>query len=138
MRSMVRVKICGITNLDDALTAVGYGSDALGFVFAPGPRRVTPENVRRIVKNLPPFVCKVGVFVNEELEFVTETMRSCNLDLAQLHGDETPQYCAALYPRVIKVFTSDNLPAVESLARYRVAAYMLDKDKREVGNINEV
>jgi len=126
---MVRVKICGITNPDDALAAVEYGADALGFVFAPSPRQVTPEKVRRIVKNLPPFVCKVGVFVNSELEFVKQTMAVCNLDLAQLHGDEGTEYCTALFPRAIKVFTNNNLPPVEKLARYRVAAYMLDKDK---------
>jgi phosphoribosylanthranilate isomerase len=126
---MVRVKICGITNLDDALAAVEYGADALGFIFAPSPRKVTPEKVRRIVKNLPPFVCKVGVFVNSELDFVKQTMAVCNLDLAQLHGNEGAEYCAALFPRVIKVFTSNNLPPIEKLSRYRVVAYMLDKDK---------
>jgi phosphoribosylanthranilate isomerase len=129
VRSMVKVKICGITNLDDALAAVEYGADALGFVFAPSPRQVTPEKARRIVKNLPPFVCKVGVFVNSELEFVKQTMTACNLDLVQLHGEETPEYCSLLFPRAIKVFTSNNLPAIERLTRYRVAAYMLDKNK---------
>src|SRR4030042_3132557 len=101
VKSMVRVKICGITNLDDALAAVEYGADALGFVFAPSPRQVTPEKVRRITKKLPPFVCKVGIFVNSELEFVKQTMAVCNLDLAQLHGNEGTEYCTALSPRAI-------------------------------------
>ncbi|MBM3157693.1 MAG: phosphoribosylanthranilate isomerase [Chloroflexi bacterium] len=131
---MVRVKICGITNLDDALAAVEYGADALGFVFAPSPRRVTPEKVKRIVKNLPPFVCKVGVFVNSEIEFVKKTMAACNLDLAQLHGNETPDYCAALSPKAIKMFTKNNLPPDKKLGKYRVAAYMLDKDKNSKTN----
>ena len=126
---MVRVKICGITNLDDALAAVEYGADALGFVFAPSPRQVTPEKVRRIVKNLPPFVCKVGVFVNSDMEFVKETMAACNLDFVQLHGDEGTEYCAALFPKAIKVFTSNNLPSGKERTKYHVAAYMIDKNK---------
>ncbi|OGO02458.1 MAG: hypothetical protein A2Y59_06465 [Chloroflexi bacterium RBG_13_52_14] len=134
---MVRVKICGITNLDDALAAVEYGTDALGFVFAPSPRQVTPGKVKRIVAKLPPFICKVGVFVNSDMESVKETMAACNLDLAQLHGNEGTEYCAALFPRAIKVFTSNNLPSVEKLSRYRVAAYMLDKDKEAASNTAE-
>ena len=126
---MVKVKICGITNLEDALAAVEYGADALGFVFAPSPRRVTAAAVKDIVSTLPPSVCKVGVFVNAELEHVRETMTMCNLDLAQLHGDEDPDCCAALFPKVIKVFTAASLPPPEALARYRVAAFMLDLEK---------
>jgi phosphoribosylanthranilate isomerase len=96
---MVKVKICGITNLDDALAAVECGADALGFVFATSPRQVTAEVARKIVASLPPFIYKVGVFVNSDLKKVKDTMASCHLDLAQLHGDEDPGYCAALFPR---------------------------------------
>lgn len=127
---MVKVKICGITNLDDALAAIECGADALGFVFAPSPRQVTTEVVRDIVSKLPPFICKVGVFVNSELALVQETMSLCNLSLAQLHGDEDADYCTALFPKAIKVFTADSLPSGQELARYCVAAYMLDKNKR--------
>lgn len=126
---MVKVKICGITNLEDALAAVECGADALGFVFAPSPRQVTSKVVKEMVDKLPPFVCKVGVFVNAELGVVKETMSLCNLDLVQLHGDESPDYCAALYPRAIKVFTGKNLPPIKELGRYRAAAYMLDRSK---------
>ena len=126
---MVKVKICGITNLEDALAAVEYGADALGFVFAPSPRRMTAAAVKDIVSTLPPSVCKVGVFVNAELEQVRETMSMCNLDMAQLHGDEDPDCCAALFPKVIKVFTAASLAPPEALARYRVAAFMLDLEK---------
>jgi phosphoribosylanthranilate isomerase len=132
---MVKVKICGITNLKDALAAVEYGADALGFVFAPSPRQLTIEKAREIVDRLPPYVCKVGVFVNSELTQVKETMSQCNLDLAQLHGDEGPDYCAALFPKVIKVFTSNNLPSDTKLRRYKLPAYMLDIDKKT--SINE-
>jgi phosphoribosylanthranilate isomerase len=126
---MIRVKICGLTNLEDALAAVEYGADALGFVFAPSPRRVTPEAVRRIVTNLPPFVTRVGVFVNNSLVEIRETMSRCGLDLAQLHGEEGPDLCASLSPRVIKAFNPSNLPPLSQLARYQAAAIMIDKDK---------
>jgi phosphoribosylanthranilate isomerase len=134
---MVKVKICGITNLDDALAAVEYGADALGFVFAPSPRQVTAEVVRKIVEKLPPFICKVGVFVNSDLALVRETMSLCNLDLAQLHGDEGPEYCAALFPKVFKVFHSNSMPSRTELIRYKVAAYMLDIDKGAASNESE-
>jgi phosphoribosylanthranilate isomerase len=134
---MVKVKICGITNLEDALAAVDYGADALGFVFARSPRQVTAEIVKDIVEKLPPFVCKVGVFVNSELALVKETMSHCNLDLAQLHGDEGPEYCAALFPKVIKVFSSNSMPSQTEAIRYKVAAYMLDIGKGAVFNESE-
>lgn len=126
---MAKVKICGITNLDDALVAIEYGADALGFVFTPSPRQVTSSVVRDIADRLPPFICKVGVFINFKLAQVRETMSLCNLDLAQLHGDEDHDYCTALFPKAIKVFTAKTLPSGQELTRYRVTAYMLDKDK---------
>jgi phosphoribosylanthranilate isomerase len=100
----VRVKICGITNLNDALVAVQYGADALGFVFAPSKRQVSPATVREITRSLPPFVVKAGVFVNEDPRVVKEIIRECRLDLAQLHGEEPPGDCEVLEGRVIKVF----------------------------------
>ena len=129
MSDMVKVKVCGITNLDDALAAVAFGADALGYIFAPSPRRVIPAVVKDIVAELPPFVVNVGVFVNNELAEVQEIMSLCGLDRAQLHGNENPEYCAALFPRAIKVFTAATLPSLKDLTRYRVAAFMLDMDK---------
>jgi len=126
---MVKVKVCGITNLDDALAAIECGADALGSVFAPSPRQVTADVARGIADRLPPFIYRVGVFVNSDLKKVKQTMASCHLDLAQLHGDEDADYCAALFPRAIKVFTTKNVPSEQELRRYRVAAYMLDLDK---------
>ncbi|MFC1994207.1 N-(5'-phosphoribosyl)anthranilate isomerase [Chloroflexota bacterium] len=126
---MVKVKICGITNLEDALVAVEYGADALGFIFAPSPRQVDAEVVREIVAQLPPFVRTVGVFVDSELETIRDIMSTCSLDLAQLHGEETPQYCAALFPHVIKSFTTMSLPSTAEIGHYRAVAYLLDKDK---------
>jgi phosphoribosylanthranilate isomerase len=135
---MTRVKICGITNVDDALTAVECGADAVGFVFAPSPRQMTIEEVKQIASKLPPFIATVGVFVDSELEEIWKAMSECAIDFAQLHGREGPGLCEALYPKVIKAFTSASLPATEGLARYRVSAVMLDKEKGTTSNGTEL
>jgi phosphoribosylanthranilate isomerase len=129
---MVKVKVCGITNKNDAMAVIKYGADALGFIFAPSPRRVTASAVKRIVAELPPSVCKVGVFVNSELDEVKETLSVCNLDMAQLHGSESHDYCNALTPKAIKVFTADSLPSDRELSHYDVAAFMLDNKKNTI------
>lgn len=97
-----RIKICGITNLSDALAACRLGADALGFVLAPSPRQVSPEQARAIIAQLPPLVNTVGVFVDAPLVEVGELRRYCGLDWVQLHGDEDEDYAAALGRRVIK------------------------------------
>ena len=85
------VKICGITNLDDALAAIDAGAAALGFNFWPGsPRHIALENARHIIRQLPPAVLKVGVFVDEPREKVNEMSHTAGLDVAQLHGREAP------------------------------------------------
>ncbi|HHX41983.1 MAG TPA: phosphoribosylanthranilate isomerase [Armatimonadetes bacterium] len=86
-----RVKVCGITRVEDALAAVAAGADALGFVFAPSPRRVTPEKARQIISVLPPLVTPVGVFVNSPAAEVAEVARAAGLRAIQLHGDESPE-----------------------------------------------
>ena len=124
---MTRVKICGITNLEDALFAAEAGADALGFVFyARSLRCIAPDRVREIILRLPPFVAKVGVFVNEELDRVRELMAYCHLDYAQLHGDEPPEQVAALAPRAIKAARVRSAADVERLSAYQAAAYLLD------------
>jgi phosphoribosylanthranilate isomerase len=123
---MAKVKICGITNLDDALAAMEYGADALGFVFAPSPRRITIERAAEIVSQLPPFVCTVGVFVDATLEQVREAISAAGLTLAQLHGSESPEFCQALAPRVIKSFRVGDKLALDELASYKVRGYLLD------------
>jgi phosphoribosylanthranilate isomerase len=100
----VQVKICGLTNRQDAWRAVNYGASALGFVFAPSQRQVDVATVRLITGELPPFITKIGVFVDEDPQVIREIMREGRLDLAQLHGAETPDDCEALAGRVIKVF----------------------------------
>src|SRR5690606_32749553 len=101
---MVPVKICGITNLPDALLCQRYGVTALGFVFAPSPRQVTTAQVAAITRHLAPFILKIGVFVDEDPYRIHRIMQECGLDLAQLHGDETPEHCNVLAGRVIKAF----------------------------------
>ena len=126
---MVKVKICGITNLEDALVAVEYGADMVGFIFAPSPRKVDPQTVKDIVDKLPSSVIKVGVFMDEELDKVKDTVAFCGLDMAQLHGNETPEYCASLPSKVIKSFTPQSLPSFDLLKNYSVDVFMLDKQK---------
>ncbi|MEY4599430.1 MAG: N-(5-phosphoribosyl)anthranilate isomerase [Pseudomonadota bacterium] len=102
-----RVKICGITRVQDGLDAVRFGAHAIGLVFyAPSPRAVTPDQARAIVDALPPFVTAVGLFVNADAEAVRATLATVPLQLLQFHGDETPEYCAALgvpYLKAIRV-----------------------------------
>jgi phosphoribosylanthranilate isomerase len=132
---MVRIKVCGITNQQDASIAVGLGVHALGFIFAESPRRVEPEIVRRIVTNVPPFVQTVGVFVNKGLDEIREIVQFCRLDLIQLHGDEPPDLCRALMPKTIKAFQLKDASNLKILRSYSdtTAAILLDtysRDKR--------
>ena len=117
---MVKVKICGITTVEDALACVESGADALGFVFYPKSKRaVTPQVVRKITQNLPPFVSKVGVFVNGDPRDILEIMSYANLDFAQLHGDETPEMCEYVgASRVIKAFRLKDDSSVQEVKNY--------------------
>lgn len=119
---MTRIKICGITNPTDAEAAVRAGADALGFVFADSPRRVYPEELRRWVFDLPPFVLRVGVFRDQRLEELCDTLMTLCIDLVQLHGDESPQYCLDAPQRVVKRLTVRDHDTPSSLAA-RMAAY---------------
>ena len=102
-----RVKICGITRVQDGLDAVRFGAHAIGLVFyAPSPRAVAPDQARAIVDALPPFVTAVGLFVNADVEVVRATLAAVPLQLLQFHGDETPEYCAAFgvpYLKAVRV-----------------------------------
>ncbi|MDD2851881.1 MAG: phosphoribosylanthranilate isomerase [Desulfuromonadaceae bacterium] len=124
---MVKVKICGITSLEDALMAVEVGADALGFVFFTGsPRFVSPEQAVVIIRCLPPFVQTVGLFVNEKLATVNSVVDQCGLDIVQLHGEEFPAYCDAINRRVIKAFRVKDESSIGGMAGYNVAGYLLD------------
>ena len=101
---MTRVKICGITNLEDALDSIKAGADALGFVFyEKSPRYVKPKVVKEIVKDLPPFVERVGLFVKCDASFVNQVMHECNLSLAQIHFEADDTFYDALKVKYIKV-----------------------------------
>lgn len=120
MGSTLKIKICGITNLDDATAAVTAGADALGFVFyRTSPRYVEPTVVKGIVANLPPFVTPVGVFVNEEVKVVRDVMDECGLAIAQLHGDETAASCESLGRPVIKALRLRDRGSLLALAEYQ-------------------
>jgi phosphoribosylanthranilate isomerase len=104
------VKICGITRPQDADLAVGLGANALGFVFWPdSPRYVAPETAKAITANVPATIAKVGVFVDERSEEIARVMDEVGLDVAQLHGHETPEFCRSLNRRIFKaVGMTDN------------------------------
>ena len=129
----VKVKICGITNLEDASIAVELGANALGFIFAPSPRQITPQKARAIIRALPSFVKTVGVFVNETSATIRELMQDCGLDLVQLHGDESPAFCEELMPRTIKALRIKDESRLESSRLYyeKVRALLLDTYSRE-------
>ena len=125
---MTEIKICGITNLDDALTASEAGADALGFIFYPkSPRCVSPREARGIISELPRTVSKVGVFVNDDPERIEEISGTCGLDFIQLHGDETPDYCRRFpVSTVIKAFSPRSAADLNRLGDYSVRAILVD------------
>jgi phosphoribosylanthranilate isomerase len=141
---MTLIKICGITNFEDAELAASIGADALGFNFYPGsPRFVTPEAVRAIVDRLKTDVLKVGVFVDEAVDSIVETARIAKLDAIQLHGGESPEFAAEVKAQtglqVIKAFrvSSDFKP--EDVLKYDVDAILLDAyDPNEHGGTGAV
>lgn len=136
-----RVKICGITRLQDALTAIEAGADALGFVFyASSPRAVTPTQVQAITAMLPPFVSKVGLFVNATANEVREAIAAAGLDCLQFHGDESADYCAQFnvpYYKAIRVKPEVNLVQCE-LDFASASALLLDTySEKAVGGTGE-
>ena len=123
----VKVKVCGMTNLKDALVAVEEGADAVGFIFyKKSPRSVTMKLVREIILELPPFVDTVGVFVDETAEQINKIADNCNLDLIQLHGNESPTFCKRMRRRVIKAFRVKDMQSVKKLSSYQVSGFLLD------------
>jgi len=127
---MTLIKICGITNLDDALAAATAGADALGFNFyKPSPRYITPHAAREIIEQLPESLLTVGVFVNEESpDAVRSIAGEAGIRALQLHGDEAPTYCRELAASyyVIKAFAVSDSFDVETAKAYEVEAIMLD------------
>ncbi len=126
-RMSVKVKICGITNADDAQAAVAAGADLLGFVFAEeSPRHVTVEQVVEITRSVPPFALRVGLFVNAPTELVMETTIRCGLQLLQFHGDESPEYCRQFGAMSMKAFRMKDAGSLRALPEYATDAWLLD------------
>ena len=124
---MTKVKICGIKNLEDAIFAADYGTDAIGFVFAKSIRKVSKEKARAIVRKLPPFVTTVGLFVNETAEDIEAACRFCGLDAIQLHGNEPPNILNKLKDfKTIKAFRIQNEKDINPIKKYKPNAILLD------------
>ncbi len=130
---MIRIKICGTTNLHDAYAAVEFGTDAIGFVFYhKSPRAITPEVAKEIISSLPPFVTTVGVFVDKEKADVAEIASYTGIDVIQLHGTEPPEYCN-LGKKIIKAIRVKELSDLEPLNRYKdISAFLLDTYSQDV------
>jgi phosphoribosylanthranilate isomerase len=124
----MEIKICGITNLEDAKIAVLAGASALGFVFHPAsPRYVTPGRAKAITGLLPVSICKVGVFVDFDAGEVRKISRFCRLDLLQLHGNESPDYCSRFSPSVLlKAVALRSGEDLAALKEYPVRAIVAD------------
>jgi phosphoribosylanthranilate isomerase len=124
----MEIKICGITNLKDALCACSAGADAIGFIFyKKSPRYVAPETVRSIVRELPHTLCRVGVFVNHDPKEVDHIFDFCGLTMIQLHGDETPQYCRHFSGDiVIKAASPGTAADIEKLREFPAKAILVD------------
>lgn len=130
---MIKIKICGITNLEDALAAANAGADALGFNFyKKSPRFIEPARAAEIIAQLPPFIMPVGVFVNEREEKIREIQALTCMQAIQLHGDESPEFCQRLDGRIIKAFQVKDKESLQNMAHYRVAAYLLDSYREGV------
>ena len=132
-----RVKICGITNLADAQAAVEAGADALGFIFyEKSPRRMTIPAVAEISKQLPPFIMRVGVFVNAPEELVKRAIGECGLGLLQFHGEEPPEFCTRFGLMSMKAFRIRDAESLKELPKYPTEAWLLDayrSEERRVG-----
>ena len=125
---MVKTKICGITNLDDALVATEAGCDALGFAFfKKSPRYILPEKAAEIIKQLPAHVIKIGVFVNARENFIKRVAKLCHLNMLQFHGTESAKFCGRFKNyKIIKAFRVKNKIRLEDILKYSPFAYLFD------------
>ncbi len=124
---MTRVKVCGITNSEDALCAVRLGASALGFVFyEKSPRFVAPEEAGEIIRKVPPFVTKVGVFVNAGADYLREARDIARFDVYQFHGDETPEFCSTFGEDYIKAIRVKDADSLEAVNLYDTDAFLFD------------
>ncbi len=123
----VKVKICGVTTINDAQAAVQEGADAIGLMFYSGsPRRVSMETAQEIARSLPPSVLRVGVFVDPEPSDVFAAIQLCGLNLLQFHGAETPEFCQQFGVMTMKAFRMQNAGSLAPLASFSADAFLLD------------
>ncbi len=121
------IKICGITNLEDALEAIDAGADALGFNFyQQSPRYIDPEAAEDMLQDIPPSIARVGVFVNEGEELVRDLSQILRLDYLQFHGDETPYYCEQFATPYWKAFRLNDDKSLELMKKFHPEAYLID------------
>lgn len=127
---IVKVKICGLTNYDDAAAAVDMGADILGFNFyKDSPRYIEPQKAAEIIDRLPAFIDTAGVFVDETLDKIHKTINTCQLNWVQLHGDETPQFCGLLLSynvKTMKAIRVKNQADIKRAEDYFTDAILLD------------
>ncbi len=125
-----RIKVCGVTNVDDALSAAELGAHAIGLIFAPSHRQIDVNTAAQIVRALPPFVITIGVFLNESLDTIRRTLDVVRPYAVQLHGDESPDFCASVGRPVIKRFNiapDDTTTTLKTrISQYDVAGHLLD------------
>tara|TARA_B110000008_G_scaffold100713_1_gene103438 strand:+ start:1094 stop:1717 length:624 start_codon:yes stop_codon:yes gene_type:complete len=124
---ITKVKFCGITNLQDAISAAELGADALGFVFYPkSPRFISPKNAKEIIKKLPPFISMVGLFVNQSKSEVEEVIKGCPLNLLQFHGDENESFCKQYnLPYIKAISMKSDVDLLECIQEYNSAKALL-------------
>jgi len=123
----VRVKICGITRAEDAAAAVEAGADALGFIFSDAsPRLVTTAQAAGIIRTLPPFVARVGVFVNASESEVRRAVMECGINVLQFHGEERPPFCRQFGLPVLKAFRISDAQSLKPLSDYSSETWLLD------------
>src|SRR5262249_6505405 len=137
----VKIKICGITSREDAIAAVDAGADALGFMLTDlSPRKVSIELAAEIIATLPPFVAKVGVFVNPTDEFVRSAVSTAGIDTLQFHGDESAEFCRQFrLVKIYKAFRVKDATALQSMPAYETDAWLLDSYVRgKAGGTGEV
>ena len=129
-----------MTSAQDALYAAECGADAVGFIFhKKSPRFITPRVAKVIAAELPPFVLRVGVFVNETVERIHKIADNCGLDVVQLHGNETPAFCNRIRKKVIKAFHVQDAESLASMAQFKVDGFLLDTfQEGEWGGTGEV
>ncbi|MEH7346656.1 phosphoribosylanthranilate isomerase [Bacillus sp. JJ1532] len=125
----MKVKICGIMDVETALKAIESGADALGFVFADSKRKINSDQARKIIKVIPDEILKVGVFVNEDPDVIRKIVNEAGINVIQLHGDESPEYCSQYSVPVIKALSIESQEDLNQISQFSCDYYLLDSPK---------